>query len=588
MEKRLKVFIFLILLFFSPSLLFSETEMTNLNTTWSSVIGGKFLSKPVLTPYGFIGVTDGRTIAAVTNNGNIIWEKNYGVNSQTILSTVSNDFTLCVTNGGKKITLFNPSGVPLWNKVLNFEVTQKAYEGHDGRFFLKGKNKIACYGMNGICKWLIDTENQSDLPLEELEDGSLIVFLKELNEGKTKALRITPFGTIIEEILFSGEILSACTTSSGIFLTFRDGSAGFFGLNKNKAENRFILDTAYFSKNVNNFFTGSNKKDQAMFVSANGNGVKLSYINSKTGKIIWAQEIDNLNIQNIIECRLTEEGFFICDSLKAVFYNLKGNLQWEGKLPDPKLKSNKWKNLVFTNNNILVLCKDNWTLDAYRVEQHAGEKKIPVRFDYYLDYLKVDSSVYDTLYLFALSDEITGHERYKKLEAGFYNEKEILYTSDILSACQAYIKQNNSTSFGKRDELNAFSANPEDLESLFNQIPLYGTRYTANLTAKLLKQESNSSVLLCLLKGINKDGYDPDGEILKALEILAGQTSTKNPVLQRAICDSVFSICRFMGRPAYNKSGKTILTNLMGPANNDTVRKHARQTLEKIGTLEKQ
>ena len=569
--------------FFLPA----QVQLSNLNTTWSLVISGKFLSKPVLTTYGFIGATDGKTIYSVTNNGNVIWEENFGVNSETILSIVSSDFTIAVTNSRRKITLFNPSGVPLWNKVLDFEITDNAYEGRDGRFFLRGTDKVLCFGMNGICKWQIDTEIQSELPLQELEDGSLIVFLKNLTEGKTRALRVTPFGSIVEDITFSGEVLSASSSSNGIFLTFSDGSAGLFGLSPNgKAINRFVINSLDFEKSRLNFFVSNNQKNEAVFVTDRRNNAKIIYIDSVSGKILWDKEIPELNLQNIKEARLTEEGFFICDLNRAYFYNLEGILLWSAKMPDQKGKY-KWNYAFFTENNTLVIARENWTMDAYIVEQHAGAQKSDKKYDYYSDYLKVDSSVYDTLYLFNLNSEITSLQRYKKLESGFYGEKEITYTSDLLSASEAYISQNNKTVGNTREDLSAFKANPADLESLFAQLPLYGTRYTTNLTAKLLKNEKNSFIIKCIVTGLSKDGYDPDGEILKALESLAGTVSSKNPALQTNICDAVFSICRFMGRPAYNKSGKFILKNFMSPANDSKVRLYARETLEKISALEK-
>lgn len=575
------------LIFFGLSSLCAQTQLSNLNTTWSQVIGGKLLSKPVLTPYGFIGATDGKTLSSVSNNGNVIWEENFGVNSETILSIVSSDFTLAVTNQRRKITLFNPSGVPLWNKFLDFEITDKAYEGRDGRFFLRGKDKVICFGMNGICKWQIDTEIQSDLSLQELEDGSLIVFLKNLFEGKTRALRITPFGSVIEDITFSGEILTASSCANGIFLTFSDGSAGLFGLSQDgKAVNRFVLDSSGFEKSRRNFFVSNSQKNQAAFVTAKRKNAKIIFLDSLAGKILWEYEIKDFNLQNVKEARLTEEGFFICDLNGAYFINFDGTLLWSAKMPEQKGK-NKWNYAFFSENNTLIIAFDNWTLNAYLVEQHAGSRKNDRKYDYYLDYLKIDSSVYDTLYLFNLDQEITGLERYKKLESGFYGEKEISYTSDLLSACEAYLSQNNKTVGNTRDDLSVFKANPADLESLFNQLPLYGTRYTTNLTSKLLKKEKNSFIIKCIVTGLSKDGYDPDGEILNALEILALTVSSKNTSLQIDICDAVFSICRFMGRPAYNKSGKFILKNFMSPANDSKVRLYARDTLGKISALEK-
>lgn len=567
----------------------SQTQLSNLNTSWSQVLGGKFLSKPVLTPYGFIGATDGRSIAAISNSGKIIWEQNFGVNSQTILTVLSKDFLLCTSQNGRRLTLFNPSGVPLWNKMLDYEVFCQAYEGRDGRFFVRGKNVLACFGINGICKWKIDTDLQSDLPVQELVDGSLILFMNELIEGKTRALRITPFGEIIEDIIFAGEILSATTSEKGVFLVFSDGSAGLFGLlreeSNSKAVNKYVLDPSIFGKNTSNFFVSNNKNSNGIFVTAKNKDVKLLYLNTENGSVIWDLLIPDFEINKILEAKLSDEGFFLCDNRQGFFINLKGLLQWNCLLPENQNK-NKWKYAFFSENNTLVICKDNWSIEGYTVEQHTGNKTTDIKYDYYFDYLTIDSSVYSTIYQDRMDKEITGKERYKKLEAGFYGKKEIVYTSDILSACQAYIKSNNENTFGLREGPSVFLANTSDMESLLNQLPLYGTRYTTNLTAKLLRQETNNSILNCIITGIKKDGYDPDGEILEALRILSAKTPSRNTTLQKNICDAVYSICRFMGRPAFNKNGKDILKDLMYPANNSSVRTKARDTMEKIAALE--
>lgn len=586
--KRKLFYLFTFLSFFLCSNLPGQQKLSNLNTSWSQVLGGKFLSKPVLTPYGFIGATDGRTIASISNNGAILWEQNFQVNSASIINTVSDDFTLAVTNGNKKITLLNPSGVPLWSKVLDEEITDKAYEGRDGRFFLRGKNVIYCFGINGICKWMINTEELSSIPVQELNDGSLIFFLKELSDNKTRALRITPFGKALEDITFAGEILNACTTKDGIFLSFSDGSAGLFSLDlkENKAVNKFVLNKDMYQKSPLNFFCSDRRLRNGVFITQHGNGSSLYFIDSDKGMIIWEKTIPELNIKNIKEVKLTSQGFFICDTARAFYFNPEGILLWNSLMPENKNRSS-WKEALFTNNNTLVIFKDNWTMDGYLVNQSVNSGSREKEFDYYLDYLKVDSSVYSNLYLFEFNSEITSPDRLQKLESGFYGEEEIKFTSDILSAAEAYMKETSGSQFGGRTELSVFKTNTSELQSILNQLPYYGTRYTTNLTAKLLKKETNVSLLNSLLSGLQKDGYDPDGEILEALELLAGQTSIKNVNTQLNICDAVYSVCRFMGRPAYNKSGKTILKNFMYPANNSRVRTKARETLEMIGKLEK-
>lgn len=586
--KDFRKLLLFILLFSFITLAEAQTQLNSMNTTWTQVLGGKFLSKPVTTPYGFIGATDGRSIASISNNGVILWEENLSVNSRSIINTVSEDFTLAVTNDNKKITLFNPSGVPLWSKVLDNEIIDKAYEGRDGRFFLRGKNVLFCYGINGICKWQIKTEDQSNIGIQELNDGSLIIFLKELNDGKTRALRITPFGKTLEDITFAGEIISACTSKDGIFLTFSDGSAGLFTLDlkENKAVNKFVLNKDQYQSSTLNFFISKKTLQNGMFVTLQGNGIKILYIESQSGKTLWEKTLGEINIKDIKEAVLTNQGFFICDSKTAYYLGNSGTINWHALLPENKNR-NKWKNLVFTENNTLVVFKDNWSMDAYIVSQSIGTQIKDTDFDYYKNYLSVDSSVYSNIFQYDFDPEITSFDRYKMLEAGYYGDKEISFTSDILSACQAYMKNSSESNFGTRENLTVFQTNTTQLQSLLNQLPLYGTRYTSNLTAKLLLKEKNNSILNSLLSGITKCGYDPDGEILKALENLASKTSTKNITTQMNICDAVYAVCRFMGRPAYNKSGKIILKNFMSISRDSKVRIKARETMENIAKLEK-
>ena len=51
------------------------------------------------------------------------------------------------------------------------------------------------------------------------------------------------------------------------------------------------------------------------------------------------------------------------------------------------------------------------------------------------------------------------------------------------------------------------------------------------------------------------------------------------------VCDSVYEICRFMGRPALYSKGMEILTQLLYPQYDSKVREYARNTLTKIARL---
>ena len=87
---------------------------------------------------------------------------------------------------------------------------------------------------------------------------------------------------------------------------------------------------------------------------------------------------------------------------------------------------------------------------------------------------------------------------------------------------------------------------------------------------------------MAILFGICKNGYDPDQKLLQALEKLSQRVTSKDTTIINLICDSVYSICVFQGRPAYNSKGKQILKNFMYPQYSSTNRDYARNTLKRI------
>ena len=88
------------------------------------------------------------------------------------------------------------------------------------------------------------------------------------------------------------------------------------------------------------------------------------------------------------------------------------------------------------------------------------------------------------------------------------------------------------------------------------------------------------------MNGIKKNAYDPDGKLLDALELFASKVDYKDSALITSICDVVYSICLYMGRPAYNTKGKDIIKTFLYPSFDFKIRTYARDTLKKIIELE--
>ena len=90
-------------------------------------------------------------------------------------------------------------------------------------------------------------------------------------------------------------------------------------------------------------------------------------------------------------------------------------------------------------------------------------------------------------------------------------------------------------------------------------------------------------------KGYTFTGWDQQVQSAMGTEDLtytARWSKNKDTAYLNTICDSVYSICLFMGRPAYNKKGKDILKSLMGIGYSSKTRNYARDTLKKIIALE--
>ncbi len=124
------------------------------------------------------------------------------------------------------------------------------------------------------------------------------------------------------------------------------------------------------------------------------------------------------------------------------------------------------------------------------------------------------------------------------------------------------------------------------LKNVLSQLCLFGTDYFSQKTAVMLKKVSDRTLLKILLEGVGKNGYDPDLCILSSLEYVAENLNTKERALINLVCDAVYSICCFMGRPAFYSKGKEILTKFLYPSYDAKNRSYARETLKKIADLE--
>ena len=173
-------------------------------------------------------------------------------------------------------------------------------------------------------------------------------------------------------------------------------------------------------------------------------------------------------------------------------------------------------------------------------------------------------------------------ERAELLQKGSYGATEKQYASELLSICTAYKNIMTRSNFGTRVEKTIFETDSTGMENILSQINLFGTNTFCDYTAFFLRKETNKTFVHVLLRGLVKNGYDPQGKILESLEYLAHNTSEKDETILKDICDAVYSVCITNGGTAIEPRGKDTLTTLLYPKYTSVIRDYARNTLKKL------
>ncbi len=589
MKKGVKKIVLasLFLLTAKYSCLFSQDtgleKLSNYNTTWTSVLPGTTLCEPEVTSYGFCLATDARNLMGFSSEGKLLWEKNIGRVRKISLTALRGDFILFHDQNSNIIKLFNPSGSEIWSKSLDFKPAAKPFAGRDGRFFIHGDGNVVCYGINGIIRWKIKTGTQKALPIQELPDGSIIVFLADQG-GKTKGLRLSPFGEQLEDITFAASIKQAFTCSEGVLLIFTDGSAGLFSVTDGLTQSRWVTSV----KAGNPMFVVNHDRTDFRLLSLCGSDVTVYKLNAKDGSEAASWKIPGLNGNSLLKTDFSDTGLFLADSVTAVLIDSDGKELWAAKMPDT-VRNKTVNQIIYLKDNYLVFCSKNWSMNAYHTSQstskYNGGQTVQknIQADY-SSFAPVDLSEINYYSQGGFYSSIKNSDREAKIKSGNYGVSEKEWLTQTLSIARLYYLDSTSSDFGVRMEKSVFSTDSAGFEAILVQLALLCTDNTQAACADIISRSNNK--FYCRAIMANLSGYDPDGKLLSAIEKNAELAGNKDSVYCNIICDAVYSICLFMGRPAYNKKGKDIIKRFMGANYTSNTRTYARDTLKKIISLE--
>lgn len=565
------------------------------NSSWTSVLGGKAICAPKKTSYGFAVLTDGKMISACSEKGVKLWEQGVPGHPEPYLTVFANDFLLTVSDSCN-LSLINPSGLTLWTKEVPFKIVSDPYVGRDSRIIVKGEKNLACFGVNGICKWILETDQLNETPLLELNDGTILCLLEKTHDGKSSAIRVTPFGEIIENINFTGFIQSALSCQNGVLLSFKGGGAGMCSVRDNATSTKWSIpytDRSFSNTSAENgsMFVNLSPVRSALIVSGSGNvKTRVLIFSTLDGHVSDWFNVDSL-FRDIKCCAETSDcdSIFFCDSKHGMVYDTEGNLIWNALLPESPDIFSRWNFLTFTKGNYLVICSVSWAMAGFRTTYKLSGKIPPAKNKKsdYRNFYKINTSAFEYMNLFDKIDlQFTGQNRQNELKQGLYGGKEADYVSNLLSLNQAYseyLLQSAGNSVKK--ETSVFNSDQQGMLDVLMQYSLLGIDTFSPLIANIIKNEKDSTNFQSMLKSVSTFGYDPDGSILKAIEGRTRKMNGNDTSDLILVCDSVYEICRFMGRPALYSKGMEILTQLLYPQYDSKVREYARNTLTKIARL---
>ncbi len=557
-----------------------NADLSKQKSSWLAVCAGTVVAPPLDTDYGFAIYNDGRMVCALANDGTVLWQKAVSGRQSPYMASFG-EF-LYVVSASKKLNLINPSGLTLWTADLGFEPVESPLVGYDGRVFVRGKTSLACYGLNGIRKWIVITGDASSIPLLTFNDGSILAISAQLKNGKSTAIRLSPFGEILESITFSGKILTAVSSLQGILLSQEDQTIGLCRIEKGTAVSKWVSNSLA-KKNFTAILPSKQGKNAAFF-APNGKKTDIVIVDMLTGQEENRFSLGTFKLSDLALLRASDAGYVLADAERALECTEDGKIIWSASLP----KKSKWTHLFYTAENALLVCGKDWTLKGYLMNQSVEKKNRKVA-ENPRSYLQTKNGTGMTAG--SLNFERLSLEQMQEISHGFdagnYGKQEEDWLNGIKREVRTFIDDHASLLRSSHDGLSYFTANPVYTQSLIIAMSKTGTTSFVQDFVSLLAIETDPARLALTIQYAGKEAYDKNGAILKSFEnLLARRLTPRDASTLRLVCDATYEICRFMGKPAITKKGKDILTYLFYPQFDKGTRDYARQTLSRIMDLE--
>ncbi len=547
---------------FVCSLFYAHSQDT-IDVEWQSVLGGNVVAPPKRTSYGFILLSEGRILNAVTENGTILWRRNIRGMPSSFYTVTDENFIYLTTNNATFLSKYNPDGAILWETLLEGTAISDPLSGRDGRVFVAEENAISAYGTMGIRKWRTEVPQGEGLPLVEMNDGSLLYILQAKKGAGSMALRISPYGDILEEIEFIDTVTTLKSYEDGVILGFENGTIGSCAVIDGKTKTTasvFYLQEGVTPKSI----TVGNEGFCVLFTN---NTISEYALDKQT--LLWSTSISqNLNYDDV-SVSFIGDSYVLANASYVSSYSSGskgGVLTWEKYIRESEGSYFP----IVTRSAYVIVARPNWVIAGYKLfEQEMILENVPSAATDFKTYSQFKSTA---RHLHNLNTML------EQLKTGNYGVKELEYKRTIDNALFEYNNEYSSfvtnIHFGEKSQIYMLS-------SLFQS-----SDYT-HIVPLILQNEIDPYYIQLAFEVAANIAYDPKESMLQAIEeYYSTHTTLLNENQLLSLCDAVYAICHYMGRPALTKRGKQILTSMLQTSKSVAVQKKVSETLYSFIELE--
>lgn len=564
---------------------------------------------PAASGRGLIAFSDGKLFTYIDSNGKSIYQKGVRCKSYEAFFVLDNDFIAFVCDE-TFLSLINSSGEELWRRDATFPILAVT-QGLDGRLFIKGEERIACFDLMGRKRWQVETDPQTRDGLCVLNDGSVCCVLAGSTARSTKMARFSPFGQALEVIDFDGRVISCASVKGGVLLSFESGE---FGLAKiaTDAQGRVLdakgealiakakVDWAFKDRNNSQIsfssFVKMSEKITALIMEGNRT-LKVIAFENATGEVLQSFTISDKTLGSL-ECvapALGGLGLFIADRREAVVYDLLSRAALEvgaqlisKNMPKSDDPIGNFNRIIYTADDTLVLFNEQWLMAAFKVVDKVDIRKSDIftgrQNVSYKSAELIHQGFYTTFHYTEIDKSVINPLDKTALDQGLYSKREADYSTRLFSAAKTYIDAENTISAQRG--VSRSSVVRSQVQSLFapfiQQLFLLGGVKATSLAAHFIETEKSMTSLRVVFDMVRYYPYDDGLLILRAMQKRLPTIPVTDEGTLALFSQAVDTIFAFMGARATKSLARELQSALLDSPYPARIKQQARKSLMKM------